>query len=417
MTDFANGKTRRSVAKVLLRAIGMPEPDIETMLRDAMDGQIDSLPPENMTEAEKKTLNRPFRTPGGPKKFGVYIKNAKGNVIKLPFGDPKMKIKRDDPGRRRGFRARHNCHDPGPKWKARYWSCRFWSKPSVTKLLKESFQTGEVPWDGRTFVRESWLLKTNPRLLEVRCPTGKGGGIDNSCKRKNKKAAATKKKHGPYESSFAADFDEEQGQFVVDEQGMFDFGLDHVSEASNDDAAAVTSYQAEFFYPEFNGHFRMAAIMGDDVNDHLDAKQKNVHAVLKKLGEKHRLKSDVMLFRGIGADDEGVIESLKPGDFMMDHAYQSTSLNPLVAANFADANGPSATMLRIHAKKGNRAIPADAITYRAGSGDSPDSDQAARAGMSVLSEFILPSETGFKVLSNERDKNGLRILDVEISEG
>ncbi len=181
LTDFANGKTRRSVAKVLLRAIGMPEPDIETMLRDAMDGQIDSLPPENMTEAEKKTLNRPFRTPGGPKKFGVYVKNAKGNVIKLPFGDPKMKIKRDDPGRRKGFRARHNCQDPGPKWKARYWSCRFWSKPSVTKLLKESFQTGEVHWDGRTFVRESWLLKHNPALREAFCATGEKGGVKNDC--------------------------------------------------------------------------------------------------------------------------------------------------------------------------------------------------------------------------------------------
>lgn len=182
LTDFANGKTRRSVAKVLLRAIGMPEPDIETMLRDAMDGQIDSLPPEGMTEAEKKTLNKPFRTPDGPKKFAVYAKNEKGNVIKVTFGDPKMKIQRDKPGRRRGFRARHNCENPGPKWKARYWSCRFWSKPSVTKLLKESFQTGEVPWDGRTFVRESWLLKHNPALREARCPTGKKGGVDNSCK-------------------------------------------------------------------------------------------------------------------------------------------------------------------------------------------------------------------------------------------
>lgn len=178
LTDFANGKTRRSVAKVLLRAIGMPEPDIETMLRDASDGQIDSLPPENMTEAEKKTLNKPFRTPGGPKKFAVYVKNQKGNVIRLPFGDPKMRIKRDDPGRRKGFRARHNCQNPGPKWKARYWSCRFWSKPSVSKLLKESFQTGDVPWDGRTFVREAWLLKTNPALTRVPLREEKDGDGD-----------------------------------------------------------------------------------------------------------------------------------------------------------------------------------------------------------------------------------------------
>jgi len=61
----------------------------------------------------------------------------------------------------------------------------------VTKLLKESFQTGEVPWDGRTFVRESWLLKSNPALREARCPTGKKGGVDNSCKWK-KSVGSTK---------------------------------------------------------------------------------------------------------------------------------------------------------------------------------------------------------------------------------
>ena len=72
---------------------------------------------------EKKTLNKPFRTPGGPKKFSVYVKNEKGNVVKVNFGDPNMEIKRDDPKRRKSFRARHNCANPGPKTKARYWSC------------------------------------------------------------------------------------------------------------------------------------------------------------------------------------------------------------------------------------------------------------------------------------------------------
>ena len=58
---------------------------------------------------EKKTLNKPFRTPKGPKKFSVYVKNEKGNVVKVNFGDPNMEIKRDDPDRRKNFRARHNC--------------------------------------------------------------------------------------------------------------------------------------------------------------------------------------------------------------------------------------------------------------------------------------------------------------------
>ena len=83
-----------------------------------------------MEEAEyqgrKVKLNKPFRTPDGPKKFSVYVKNEKGNVVKVNFGDPNMEIKKDDPARRRSFRARHKCDTPGPKWKARYWSCKKW---------------------------------------------------------------------------------------------------------------------------------------------------------------------------------------------------------------------------------------------------------------------------------------------------
>lgn len=77
-------------------------------------------------EGKQVTLNKPFRTSAGPKKFSVYVKNDKGNIVKVNFGDPDMEIKRDDPKRRSNFRARHNCDDPGPKWKARYWSCRQW---------------------------------------------------------------------------------------------------------------------------------------------------------------------------------------------------------------------------------------------------------------------------------------------------
>src|SRR6056300_1893817 len=77
-------------------------------------------------QGKKVKLNDPFRTPGGPKKFAVYVKNEKGNVVKVTFGDPNMEIKRDDPDRRRNFRARHNCDNHGPKTKARYWSCYQW---------------------------------------------------------------------------------------------------------------------------------------------------------------------------------------------------------------------------------------------------------------------------------------------------
>jgi NADPH-dependent glutamate synthase beta subunit-like oxidoreductase len=78
-------------------------------------------------EGKKVELNNPIRTSEVPsKKFKVYVKNEKGNVVVVRFGDPKMEIKRDDPARRKSFRARHNCADPGPKWKARYWSCYQW---------------------------------------------------------------------------------------------------------------------------------------------------------------------------------------------------------------------------------------------------------------------------------------------------
>ena len=77
------------------------------------------------------TLNKPFRTPGGPKKFSVYVKNDKGNVIKVNFGDPDMDIKRDDPKRRKSFRARHKCDSKKDKTTPGYWSCYQWraSKP------------------------------------------------------------------------------------------------------------------------------------------------------------------------------------------------------------------------------------------------------------------------------------------------
>ena len=85
---------------------------------------------EDIQEAEYQgktvELNKPFRTSGESKKFAVYVKGPKGNVVIVRFGDPNMEIKRDDPERRSNFRARHNCDNPGPKYKARYWSCYQW---------------------------------------------------------------------------------------------------------------------------------------------------------------------------------------------------------------------------------------------------------------------------------------------------
>ena len=83
---------------------------------------------ESEYQGRKVKLNDPFRLPSGSKKkFGVYVKNDKGNIVKVTFGDPNMGINRDDPAARKSFRARHQCDtNPGPKWKARYWSCYQW---------------------------------------------------------------------------------------------------------------------------------------------------------------------------------------------------------------------------------------------------------------------------------------------------
>ena len=85
---------------------------------------------EPLQEAEyqgkKVNLNDPVRSSGGPKKFHVYVKNAKGNVVKVNFGDPNMSINRDDPGARKSFRARHNCDQKKDKTTAGYWSCYQW---------------------------------------------------------------------------------------------------------------------------------------------------------------------------------------------------------------------------------------------------------------------------------------------------
>lgn len=99
-------------------------------------------------QGKKVTLNKPFRTQGGPKKFAVYVQNESGRVVIVRFGDPNMEIKRDDPQRRKNFRSRHNCDSPGPKTKARYWSCRQWE--SGRKVEAE---------DGTTYdAKRAWLL-------------------------------------------------------------------------------------------------------------------------------------------------------------------------------------------------------------------------------------------------------------------
>ena len=76
---------------------------------------------------------------GDVKKYKVYVKDPKtGNVKKVNFGDPNAEIKRDDPERRKNFRARHGCGTKraSNRTKAAYWACRLWSRKPVSKILK-----------------------------------------------------------------------------------------------------------------------------------------------------------------------------------------------------------------------------------------------------------------------------------------
>ena len=113
--------------------IGEEDEDIEEVTYDDDDDFFEEFGvlwfnEDELDEAEyqgrKVKLGKPMR--GDVKKFKVYVKNPKGNVVKVNFGDPNSKIKKSNPARRRSFRARHNCDNPGPRHKARYWSCRKW---------------------------------------------------------------------------------------------------------------------------------------------------------------------------------------------------------------------------------------------------------------------------------------------------
>lgn len=100
-------------------------------------------------QGDQVTLNKPFRTPDGPKKFSVYVKNKKGRVLKISFGDPDMEIKRDDAEARANFRARHNCEEKRDRTTPAYWSCKMWSSATVSEMLDSDFRVA-VFFDAET---------------------------------------------------------------------------------------------------------------------------------------------------------------------------------------------------------------------------------------------------------------------------
>lgn len=94
----------------------------ETIYLDA-PFEIDDIIFEAEHRGKNVKLNSPFRTPGGPKKFAVYVKTPRGTVKKVTFGDPNLRIKNANKGRAKSFMARHNCDQKKDKTTAGYWSC------------------------------------------------------------------------------------------------------------------------------------------------------------------------------------------------------------------------------------------------------------------------------------------------------
>ena len=124
-----------------LKELGLQEFDIEISMDEELDEESyegddfhhaydvmwfneDDALDEAEYRGRKVSLGKPMQ--GDVKKFKVYVKKPNGNVVKVNFGDPNMRIRKSNPARRRSFRARHNRANPGPRTKARYWSCRKW---------------------------------------------------------------------------------------------------------------------------------------------------------------------------------------------------------------------------------------------------------------------------------------------------
>ena len=134
--DEASSPAQQAAIAINMKKKGI-KPKNESLYEDEYGSveEIDFDNDETLNEAEyqgrKVQLGKIMQ--GDIKKFKVYVKNDKGKVVKVNFGfggksakGKRMTIKKNNPERRRNFRARHNCDNPGPRWKARYWACRTW---------------------------------------------------------------------------------------------------------------------------------------------------------------------------------------------------------------------------------------------------------------------------------------------------
>ena len=128
-TDKKKKKTKKEGLGMNEELLNIIKEEMEGVLQEVENAYYDFLAEgETLEEAEyqgrKVTLNKPMR--GDVKKSKVYVKNEKGNVVKVNFGDPNMKIRKSNPKARKSFRARHKCDEKKPKTSAGYWSCKAW---------------------------------------------------------------------------------------------------------------------------------------------------------------------------------------------------------------------------------------------------------------------------------------------------
>ena len=167
--------------------------------------------------AEKKKgkapLNKPFRLPSGSKKkFGVYVKNDKGNIVMVKFGDPNMSIKRDNPARRKAYRSRHGCDTGrrGPKWKANYWSCKMWeAKKSVTDYTKGSEEEITLEADIQAKSKGLWYnIQQKKKRMGKNYRPAKEGSPDRPTPEAIKKAQASDYLNEEYEWDGETEFDQ-----------------------------------------------------------------------------------------------------------------------------------------------------------------------------------------------------------------
>jgi len=194
-------------------------------------------------QGRKVKLNKPFRTPKGPKKFAVYVMNENDKVVIVRFGDPNMEIRRDDPERRKNFRSRHQCDtNPGPKTKARYWSCKMWeSGKSVTDYTSSEFNKSDATSstdmgcgcgcsDEETFQAgmEDYIFMTREGAEKKSQEIGMGGAIHTE----QTADGVTMYFPGPDEETFQRWFDKNDSHEAMEhEQGVDVF--DNPGEAMN----------------------------------------------------------------------------------------------------------------------------------------------------------------------------------------